>query len=397
MPSTLRSTSLRLLVLATTGVLLAACGGGSLGGGTAAQGSSDSVKVGLLVAQSGVYSSVGRDMENGIKFYLDQHGNKVGGKTVDLVTVDEGATPQSGVAGVTRLVQQDQVNVVLGLTAGPTASGGRNIFDSNKVPALMGNTGAVALGKDQASPYIWRASYDNAQPGQSLGKKLATDPAAGKVYLIGADYSGGHETIDGFKETFPKDRIAGEVYTPFGKTSDYSSYLAQIKASGAKSVFCFYAGSEAIDFTKQFKQFGLADSVKLYSAGFLTEGSALTAEGDAALGVLNSTRYNWDIDTPVNKTFAPAYEQKYGAVPTVYAATMYDIGIILDKAISQVSGPVNSASINDALGKVGTFEGARGTLSFDNTRTIKQHFYLTEVKKTDAGLRNVTIGTLPNP
>src|SRR3954452_25286089 len=107
--------------------LLAACGGESLGGSSSGGrgGRKDTIKVGGLVAQSGIYSSVGRDMENGIKLYLDEHDNKIGGHKVDLVTVDEGETPQSGVAGATRLVQQDQVDVLLGITAGPTAIGSR--------------------------------------------------------------------------------------------------------------------------------------------------------------------------------------------------------------------------------------------------------------------------------
>ncbi|WP_091345714.1 ABC transporter substrate-binding protein [Micromonospora rhizosphaerae] len=92
------------LVLAAAATLLAACGGGSLGGAKAdGNGSAgDTVKVGLLVAKSGVYASVGRDMENGFKLYLAEHGQKLGGKRVELVEVDEGESPQSGVAGATR-------------------------------------------------------------------------------------------------------------------------------------------------------------------------------------------------------------------------------------------------------------------------------------------------------
>lgn len=393
----LRSTYLRVLAVASVFAMLTACGGESLGSSSDSSGGGDTVKVGLLVSKSGVYSSVGRDMENGLRLYLEQHDNTVGGKQVELVTVDEGESAQSGVSGATRLVQQDQVDVVLGVTSGPTATGTRDVFDGSQVPVLMGNTGAVVLGKDLASEWIWRASYDNGQPGRALGKKLAQDPSAGKVFLIASDYSGGHETLDGFKATFPADRIAGELYTPYGNTTDFSGYLSQIRASGASSVFTFYAGSEAIEFTKQYHQFGLSDKITLYSAGFLTEGTALDAEGEAALGVRNSTRYNWDLDNPENKEFSAAYERKYNAVPTVYAATMYDVGIILDKAVRQIEGDVTRAAIKQGLDNIGTVKGVRGDLSFDDTRTVRQQFYLTEVQRTDDGLRNVTLETLPRP
>src|SRR5688500_17086755 len=95
--------SLRVGALVLAAAMLTACGGESLGGDAEAQGSDDTVKIGLLVAKSGAFAPVGRDMENGLKLYLEQHDNKIGGKNVELVTVDEGETPQSGVAGVTRL------------------------------------------------------------------------------------------------------------------------------------------------------------------------------------------------------------------------------------------------------------------------------------------------------
>lgn len=388
------------LALAAAVTLLAACGGESLGGTTAAGNGSEreTVKVGLLVAKSGVYASVGRDMENGFKLYLAGHGQKLGGKRVELVEVDEGGTPQSGVAAATRLVQQDRVDVVVGIVAGPTATGSAEIFTSNNVPVLLGNTGAVSLAKDKASPWIWRASYDNGDPGRYLAPYLAQKlPQDQKVYLIASDYSGGHETIDGFKQKFPADRIVGETYTPFGKTTDYSPFLAKIRQSGAKAAFCFYAGAEAIAFTKQFNQFGLSSSIQLYSAGFLTEGSALEAEGDAALGMRNATRYNWDLKNAANQAFVADYQKTNNTVPTVYAANMFDIGIMLDQAIGKISGAVTPTSINDQMGSLGTVQGVRGALQFDSTRTVQQDFALTEVQKTPQGLRNVTLETLPRP
>lgn len=394
------SRALQLAVLASIASLASACGGAALGGGSDNQQSSGGegtskgpVKVGLLVSLSGVYAPVGTDMKRGFNLYLQQHHNVLGGHKVDLDAVDEGSTAQSGVAGDTRLAQQDHADVVVGIVSGPTASAGRNIFDAAKIPVLMGNTGSVAIGKDP-SPWIWRASYDNGDPGRLLGKKMAKDPSAGKFFLIASDYSGGHETIDGFKQTFPKNRIAGELYTPFGKTSDYSSYLAKIRASGAKNVFSFYAGGEAISFTKQFASFGLAKSVKLYSAGFLTEGSALTAEGKAAKGVLNATRYNWDLKNPENRRFVADYQKKYHTVPTVYAANMFDIGIMLDKALSTIKGSADHQSIRDAIAHLGAIEGVRGKLSFNKDNTVEQGFYLTKVEKTPDGLRNVTVGRL---
>jgi branched-chain amino acid transport system substrate-binding protein len=389
--------SLRVGALVLAAAMLTACGGESLGGDAEAQGSDDTVKIGLLVAKSGAFAPVGRDMENGLKLYLEQHDNKLGGRNVELVTVDEGETPQSGVAGVTRLVLEEQVDVVVGVTAGPTAIGSRDIFDSSEVPVLLGNTGAADLADKLASDWIWRASLDNRQPGRALGNKLASDASAGDVFLIAPDYSSGHEMLGGFKEHFPADRVVGEVYSPYGTTSDFSGYISQIRDSGADSIFSFFAGADAIQFVKQAHQFGLSDKVTHYSAGYVTDGAVLDAQGDSALGIFNSVRYNWDFDNPENQEFVPAYEKQFDGLPTGFAATMFDTALILDQAIASIDGDVTRAAINEALADVGTVNGVRGELSFDETRTVVQDFYLTEVQETADGLRNVTIEPLPMP
>ncbi|WP_052668643.1 ABC transporter substrate-binding protein [Nitriliruptor alkaliphilus] len=355
------------------------------------------MKVGLLVAKSGTFAAVGRDMENGFTLYLEQNDNMLGGREVELVTVDEGETPQTGVAGVNRLVQQDAVDVLVGVVAGPTAIGGRDIFDSGQVPTLLANTGAVAFTDELASEWIWRTSQDNREPGQALAQKLAEDDSVGDVFLIAPDYSSGYEMLDGFKEHFPEDRVVGEVYTPFGTTSDFSGYLAQIRSSGADSIYSFFAGADAINFVTQYHQFGLADEVTHYSAGYVTDGPVLEAQGDTALGVFNSVRYNWDFENPENQAFVSTYVEKFDGLPTGFAASMYDTALILDRAISEVDGEVTRAAINEALGNIGTVSGVRGELSFDETRTIVQGWHLTEVQQTDDGLRNVTIEPLPNP
>lgn len=184
------------------------------------------------------------------------------------------------------------------------------------------------------------------------------------------------------------------MYTPFPGTKNFQPFLANLQKSGAKAVFTFYAGGAAVDFVKQYAQFGLAGKVDHYSAGFLTEGGVLKAQGEAAKGTFTAMNYSADLDNATNKTFVQAYEKKTGTKPTTYAMASYDAGQVLDKAIQGAGDALTSKSLNEAIAKVGEIDSPRGNWSFNDNGTPVQMWYLREVKATDGGLANVVISEL---
>src|SRR5918992_3236272 len=83
-------------VLAVAALALAGCGGSSLDQSGGGQSGGD-VKIGLLLPLSGVYAPLGQEMRAGFQLYLDQHGGKLGGRTIKVGTAGEGGGPQTGV------------------------------------------------------------------------------------------------------------------------------------------------------------------------------------------------------------------------------------------------------------------------------------------------------------
>ena len=385
-------------VLATGALVLTACGSSLPGGNDSADsGASDrAVKIGLLVPTSGVYASLGKDMTQGFQLYLDEHENKLGGFDVDLVKADEGEGPDTGVPAATRLVQQNSVSAIVGVVNSAVALGLKDLVTEAKVPLLIANAGANDLTGPGASPYIWRTSYANAQPDYALGKYVADQLAgSGGVYLLGADYAAGKEHLAGFKAAFEAagGEVLGEQYTPFGTTKDFQPYLSTAQASGAKAVFAFYAGAEAVSFVKQYTAFGLSDSMQLYSAGFLTEGGVLEAQGADALGVMTSLQYSDTLDNAVNKDFVAAYTKAFSGVPTGYAVGAYDAAAVLDKVLKTV-GSTDGTKIADGIKEVGDIDSPRGTWNFDEGHNPIQSFYLRKVEQSGDGFANVIVEEL---
>ena len=376
-------------------LVLTACGGSSLGGDDGGSGGGDDgpVKLGLLVPRSGVYNALGDDMKAGFETYLEQHDNKLGGRDVKVVVADEGETADSGKAAADKLVKQDKVDAVVGVVSSAVMNAVFDLFESSKVPLVGSNASPTTL---TGMSYIWRTSYVNDEPGIALGEYVAEN-AGGPVYLIAAGYQAGEDEIVGFQQSF--DPAGGEaagdpVYTPFPATKNFQPFLSKVQKSDAKAVFTFYAGGAAVDFVKQYEQFGLAGKVPLYAPGFLTEGGVLQAQGDAALGVFTSMNYSADLDNELNTAFVADYEAKTGAKPTTYAMATYDAAKVLDMAIEEAGDEVTSETINAAIGELGEIDSPRGTWRFNDNGTPVQMWYLREVQETGNGLENVRVAEL---
>lgn len=374
---------------------LAAAAGCSGGSGSAGD---DSVKIGLLASLSGTYKTVGTDMRAGFELYLDTHGGKLGGRTIDLVVADEGDGPPTALPAATKLVKKDKVDVLTGIVGGGSVNAVLPLIEQNKIPLV----GSNARPKVEDISRVWHTSYMSDEPGKAIADYIEEE-VDGPVYAIGPDYQGGHDELRGFTDAFKKagGTLANPgqetTWTPFPKTTNFTPYFSDIAKSGAKAVYCFYAGKAAIDFVKQYAQSDAAH-LPLYAAGFLTEGSTLPAEGKAAKDVYSVLNYAADLDNDANRKFVADWTAAQHSPPTTYAMASYDAAAVLDKAIADAGkngAEVTSESINKAIAGLGQIDSPRGTWEFgERTHAPVQKWYLRQVRPDGDQLANVMVQDL---
>src|SRR6201995_5451910 len=92
-------------------VLGAAIAGGLLGRAARAE---DSVKIGLIVPMTGGQASTGKQIDNAIKLYMQQHGDSVGGKKIEIILKDDAALPDNTKRIAQELIVNDKVNIIAG-------------------------------------------------------------------------------------------------------------------------------------------------------------------------------------------------------------------------------------------------------------------------------------------
>jgi len=351
------------------------------------------VKIGLVVPQSGLFKSIGDELTNGFQLYLSMNDNRLGGRPVKLVTVDEGETADSGKAAVDRLIKQERVLALSGVASSATMGAIKELVESSQIP-LIGSNASPKIPLSGVR-YIWRTSCADEEPGQALGKYMASKIGGGSVALLAADYQAGRDAVDGFRAKYGDVNI-DPIYTAFGSSGpgvNFQAALNTVRTSGAKAVAAFYSGAQAVEFVKQYRQSGL--SQPLYGAGSLTEGVLLSQEGDAARGIYTSSNYSPDLDNEANEKFAAAYQKTFDSIPTTYAMASYDAGFVLDKAIGLAgSGDPSPQLVNLALGKIGSIDSPRGSWQFNQNRTPLQTWWLRQVRPDGGVLSNTVLSEL---
>jgi branched-chain amino acid transport system substrate-binding protein len=359
-----------------------------------AQAQSEPIKIGVVLPYTGVYAELGVSITQGMKLVLARENDRVAGRKILMIQEDDEMKPPVGIRKMEKLIDSDKVDILTGPVHSGILMGMRDKVHNSKTILIVSNAGADAISRERCSRWIFRASFSNWQPNQPMGGWVAKNVSK-EAFLIAPNYQAGKDMMEAFKETFVKagGKVVAEDYPKLGET-DYAPYLTKIKQSGVKAVYCFFSGTDAVNFVKQYDQFGLKKTIKLTGAGFLTEPDVLPAQGQSALGIITGHFYSPLLDNPTNKKFVKDFRSQYGGkVPDGFACQGYDTAEVIVRSLRAINGNTQDKDKwVDAIAKV-EFDSPRGRFRFDpKTHNVIQPFiYIREVKETALGLNNVPI------
>jgi branched-chain amino acid transport system substrate-binding protein len=352
------------------------------------------LKIGLVLPYSGVYQVLGESITQGMELVFAREGNKVAGRDVVMIKEDDEMQPPVGIRKTEKLIESDKVDILTGPVHSGILMGMRDKVHNSKTILIVSNAGADAISRERCSKWIFRTSFSNWQPNQPMGGWVAKNVSK-EVFITAPNYQAGKDQLNAFKETFVPagGKLIGEEYPKLGET-DYAPLLTKIRQSGAKAVYAFFSGTDAVNFVKQYDQFGLKGQVKLTGAGFLTEPDVLPAQGKSALGVITGHFYTPQLDSPVNKKFVSDFKAKFGGKsPDGFACQGYDTAEVIVRALKTVNGNTQDKDKLVAALEQVQFESPRGWFSFDRKthNVIQPYIYVREVKEVAGGLDNVPI------
>jgi branched-chain amino acid transport system substrate-binding protein len=363
----------------------------ALSGAASAQ---ETLKIGLILPMTGPFASTGRQIEAAAKLYMQQKGDTVAGKKIQLIVKDD-----TGVADVTKrlaqeLIVNDKISVMAGFGLTPLALAPAPLATQAKVPQVV--MAAATSTITEASPFIVRTSFTAAQATVPLADWAAKNGLK-KVVTLVSDYGPGIDVEKSFTEVFTK--AGGQVENlrvPLANP-DFSPFLQKVADAKPDALLAFVPSGVGAQFMKQFVERGLDKSgIRLLAEGSVTDDDLLNNIGDVALGTTTTHHYSASHDSPENKAFVEAFKKANpGMRPNFMAVGGYDGMHLIYEGLKKTNGAGGQALIDAMKGM--SWTSPRGPVSIDpQTRDIVQNIYVRKVERVNGELYNVEFATIAN-
>lgn len=345
--------------------------------------SDSKVKIGILNDQSGVYADFGGLFSvAAAKMAVEDFGGTVKGATIEVVSADHQNKADIASNIARQWYDTEQVDAIMELTSSSVGLAVQAL--SLEAKKITINTGAATaeLTGAQCSPYGFHWAYDTHALAVGTGGALVEE-GGDSWYFLTADYAFGY-SLEENTTNFVKTKggtVVGAVRHPLA-TTDYSSFLLQAQASGAKVIGLANAGMDTQNAIKQAAEFGItAGGQKLAALLFtLAEVHGIGLEAAQGLNLTESFYWNADDET---RAFAARFFEKTGAMPNMVHAGTYSAVLSYLKAIDAagsddadaVAAKLKELPVSDVFAKSGKV-AANGRMISD--------VYLMEVKAPGA-------------
>ena len=227
------ATAFTALAIVSAGCSSATSNSGSADGGA--------LKVGMIVSETGVFTTQAKDFEIGFNAgldYLTKGTNKVNGVKIEVTKADDQGDPTVGAAKAKELIGNGN-QVLMGATASPVALAVAQLGVQNNVMYLPGTSGTFQL--TGMSPLVFG---NNSQGGDLTLPKIIGDAAKGKNYaFIAQDYAYGQDTYKSFATVMTNMGVNPVPYLLPRDTTDFTGLALKLKEDKPDYLGTSWAGT----------------------------------------------------------------------------------------------------------------------------------------------------------
>ncbi len=282
------------------------------------------LKIGCLTDMSGPYKDLaGPGAVAAVHQAMEEYGVSAKTMKVEVLSADHQNKPDVGATVARQWFDRDGVDLIVEVANSGVALAVAGVAKEKNKAYI--NTGAATsdLTGTACNTNTIHWVYDTYMLAKSTGGAMVK--AGGDTwFFITADYAFGkalQRDTTAFVES-AGGKVLGSVAYAFPGTTDFSSYLIQAQASGAKVLGMANAGTDTINTIKQAAEFGITKKMRL--AGlllFLTDIHSLGLE--ISQGIVLTDSFYWDMNDR-SRAFSNRFSPRAGgARPTMVQAGVY--------------------------------------------------------------------------
>jgi branched-chain amino acid transport system substrate-binding protein len=288
-----------------------------------AQTASTPIRIGLLSDVGGPYKDVGGPGSKvAAELAVQDFGGSVLGRPLEVLQADDQNKADTAGALAREWIDDRGVTVLADGAASSAGLAIQQITHEKKRIFLMSTPTSTAFIGKQCSPYGFQFVADTYALAKGVGGALSK--AGGDTwFFITADYEFGHSLQEN-TEQFVKEaggKVLGSVRAPLG-TADFSSYLVQAAASGAKVIGLANAGTDLQNCIKQAAEFGIVKQGRRLATLLMIVPDVLSLGQDVCQGLVLTNSFYWD-QSPQTRAWTERFVAKMGKPPTEYNAGAY--------------------------------------------------------------------------
>jgi branched-chain amino acid transport system substrate-binding protein len=369
----------------------AALAAGLMAAATSGAAAQDTIKIGMVMPMTGALAGAGQQVVAGARFYMQQHGDRVAGRKVELIVRDDGTVFDVGRRLTQELIVNDKVDILAGGLTGDLMASAALITEARKPTVIMLASTSSLIEK---SPWFVRTSCTIAQSSAMMAD-WAVNNGVKKVVTLVSDFAPGQEAEALFRARYQAagGQIAEAIRVPL-QSPDFAPALQRARDANPQAIFLFVPSVQAGTLARQFVERGMDKSgIKLIGPGDITDDDLLPRIGDAMLGTITAHFYSTAHPSTVNREFVAAYQKQQGARPNFMVVSGYDGMHLIYEALRKTNGATGADAVLAAM-KGATWESPRGPMSIDPaTGEVVHNVYIRKVDKVAGELFNVEFST----
>ena len=363
----------------------------------AASAQDDTIKIGVLAALDGVFAAGAKDGVQNVELAISENDGMAGGKKIEYVVAPTDTTPDTTVRQARKLIEQDQVDFIIGPLSGSEGLAMRDF--AKTIPdktVINGVSGAMETTFVDPAPNFFRFNIDGAQMGAGLGEYVVNEKGWKTVATIAADYSFGYTNFLGFAASFCQagGDIVERFWVPLG-SGDFAGVIAALPED-VDAIYLGVGGTDAINFLNQYQQAGT--DTNLIGGSIMADQTVLTARGNAKDALVGTPTSGLMADANPDQAWADYVKRYQEAIPEgdrLPSPSLFGVGYYLAtkaalQALDEVGGDLSDGQkkFQEALAKL-ELESPLGTITLDENRQAIGPVFVSEVADDgQGGLKN---------